>query len=120
MRKAYLKFTSCDELLRPSDLVVEGCAPNRIHEPFSIATERPGCGAPAEVRSAEDSASLSNRLLDRTALTSLSPVCGNHEGWPIHMRVHEPSARSSRGHRMEPALAPRKNLSSPMGSRCDL
>jgi hypothetical protein len=36
--KACLKVTSRDELLRQSDLVVKSCAPNRIHEPLSIAT----------------------------------------------------------------------------------
>jgi hypothetical protein len=35
--KACLELTSCNELLRPSDLVVEGYPPNGIHEPFSIA-----------------------------------------------------------------------------------
>jgi hypothetical protein len=38
MMKAGFKFTFCDELLCQSDLVVEGSAPNRIHELRSIAT----------------------------------------------------------------------------------
>lgn len=38
VRKAGLQFAFCDEYLRQSDLVVEGDAPNRIHELLSIET----------------------------------------------------------------------------------
>ena len=37
-RKRPAKFAFCDHVLRQSDLVVEGGAPNRIHELLSIAT----------------------------------------------------------------------------------
>jgi hypothetical protein len=39
--KACLNFTSCDELLRQSDLVVEGYIPYWIHEPLSIESSEP-------------------------------------------------------------------------------
>ena len=38
VRKASLKFASCDEFLRLSDFVVEGDAANWIHELLFIAT----------------------------------------------------------------------------------
>jgi hypothetical protein len=37
MGKARLKFTSCDELLRQSNLIVEGQTLNGIHESLSMA-----------------------------------------------------------------------------------